>query len=306
MRRFKPVNLFGFGALTGALAIGLLAFTDNDRKAPLEVKPDGRIQYKWYPPALPEQLSFAGEAVPLERWDIRESLDRELVINSYGHSNTMYILKLKTRIFPVIEPILRKHGIPDDFKYLCAAESSLQNLTSRAGAVGYWQFMSATAKQFNLELNAEVDERYHLERSTEAACRYLRAAYDKFGNWTAAAASYNCGMGGYNSRVNFQGSSRYYDLILPEETNRYIFRILALKEILADPEKYGFYLPKTDRYQPLPVRTVTVTSSIPNLNTFARSEGTSYKILRTLNPWLRSTSLTISSGNSYDIQLPAN
>lgn len=306
MNRFSAVRVFSIGLLGGALAIGLLAFSDNDRRAPLDVKADGRLQYKWYPPAMPKSLAFAGEPVPLQRWDVRESLDRELVINSFGHSNTIYILKLQTRIFPVIEPILRRHGIPEDFKYLCAAESSLQNLISRAGAVGYWQFLSATAKQFGLELNSEVDERYHLERSTEAACRYLRAAYEKFGSWTAAAASYNCGIGGYNSRVTFQGSSNYYDLMLPDETNRYIFRILALKEILSKPEKYGFHIPKEDRYHPRSLRTITVTESIPNLNTFAQSNGTSYKILRTLNPWLRSESLTISRGNSYEILLPAD
>lgn len=300
----KTIKIFGIGIIVGIGILAVLSFTEKISDAPFQTKSDGRIQYNWYPPELPKQMSFAGEKVPLSRMEIKESLDREMIINVYGHSNTMYILKLANRVFPVIERKLKENGIPDDFKYLCAAESSLGNPISKAGAVGYWQFMTATAKQFNLEVNSEVDERYDLEKSTDAACKYLKAAYNKFGNWTAAAASYNCGMGGYNSQQTFQNSSDYYDLYLPEETNRYIFRILALKEIIGKPAKYGYFIPESDAYVPLKARPIVVSNSISNLSTFAKDNGTNYKMIRILNPWLRGRSLTISKNNSYTILLP--
>lgn len=300
----KTIKIFGTGIVTGIGILTILSFTGKLSEGPFQTKKDGRIQYNWYPPELPQNMSFAGENVPLSRRDIRESLDREMIINAFGHSNTMYILKLANRVFPVLEQKLRENDIPDDFKYLCAAESSLGNPISRAGAVGYWQFMTATAKEYNLEVNSEVDERYDLEKSTDAACKYLKAAYAKFGNWTAAAASYNCGMGGYNSQRDFQNSSDYYDLYLPEETNRYIFRILALKEIIGKPAKYGFFIPESDVYAPVKTRSIVVTQSISNLSTFANDNGTNYKMLRILNPWLRGRTLTISKNNSYTIQLP--
>lgn len=299
----KTATYFGLGLIAGISLFFILAFTSKDFN-PFQVKDDGRVQLNYFPPQLPKTMKFANEQVPLSRQEIKESLDREMIINTYGHSNTIYILKLSHRVFPVIERILKENGVPDDFKYLCAAESSLGNPISRAGAVGYWQFMDATAKQFNLEVNSEVDERYSLEKSTVAACRYLKAAYQKFGSWTAAAASYNCGMGGCNSQSTFQQSQNYFDINLPEETNRYIFRILALKEIISQPEKYGFFIPKEDRYPMLQTRPIIVEKSIPDLAVFALNNGTTYKNLRILNPWIRGRSLTISRGNSYEIQLP--
>lgn len=294
----------GLGILVGAVVVGGLAFQEDGKDAPVEVLADGRLQYKWFTTATPQKMSFAGEKVPLDNWEVKERLDREILSNYYMHGSTLYILKLKDRVFPIIEARLKYHGIPDDFKYLCVAESALRNQTSSAGAVGYWQFLKATGKQFGLEINDDVDERYHLERSTDAACAYLRAAYDKFGSWTAAAASYNCGMGGYNGQSSFQMTSNYYDLLLPEETNRYMFRILALKELIGNPETYGYIVAADDAYQPLSTRTITVSQSIPNLASYALEQGTNYKILKTLNPWLRSRSLSVTAGKNYTLTLP--
>jgi len=295
----------GLGVLLGAAFVAGLAFSKADKNDPVETMEDGRLQYKWFPTPLPRSMSFAGEKVPLDRWEIRERLDRELLMNYYMHGSTLYILKLSTRVFPVIERKLKENGLPDDFKYLCVAESSLQNPTSPAGAVGYWQFMRETGIRYGLEITSEVDERYHLEKATDAACKYLKDAYAKFGNWTAAAASYNCGMGGFSNQSSFQMSGNYYDLLLPEETNRYIFRILALKHLLGNAAQFGYIVPPADSYQPVPTRSVTLTESVANLAQYAIDQGTSYKMLKVLNPWLRDRRLTIKPGKSYVIQLPA-
>lgn len=303
MNRAAVKNL-SLGVLLGAVVFGGLAFSHDDNESPVEVLDGGRLQYKWFTTATPKSMSFAGEKVPLDNWEVKERLDRELLANYYMHGSTLYILKLKDRVFPIIEERLKANGIPEDFKYLCVAESALRNQTSPAGAVGYWQFLKATGTQFGLEINGEVDERYHLERATDAACAYLRAAYEKFGSWTAAAASYNCGMGGYNGHSTFQMTSNYYDLLLPEETNRYMFRILALKELIGNPKKYGYIVADDDAYQALATRKVIVDKSIPNLAAYAREQGTTYKMMKTLNPWLRDRSLTVSAGKQYALLLP--
>jgi hypothetical protein len=255
-------------------------------------------------PVLPESMSFAGEAVPMDRWEVKEQLDRELTYNYFQPQNVVYIIKLAERFFPQIEPVLKANNVPDDFKYLCVAESNLQNLISKVGATGFWQFMAGTAPGYNLEVSGTVDERYHVIKSTEAACRYLKQAYNKFGNWTAAAASYNCGMGGYNQRATQQGSNNYYDLVLPEETNRYIFRILTFKHLLSNAEELGYDISNSYRYTNLKTRTLAINQNIPNLVSFARSNGTTYKVLKTLNPWLRGNSLTVKAGKSYQLILP--
>lgn len=304
MNKFK--FLFS-GIVLGAGIVSLVAFNKiNVAEEKVEVKPDGRLQYKWFAPQLPPKASFAGEAVPLDRWEVRERYDRELLMNYYMHGSLMYILKLSYRQFPIIEKELKANGIPDDFKYLCVAESSLQNLSSPAGAKGYWQFMNATAPAFGLEISTDVDERYNLKLATQAACKYFIQAYKKFGSWTAAAASYNCGMGGYNSQVTFQGSDNYYDLALPEETNRYIFRILAFKNLISSANSWGYTLAPEDVYQPLRTKTITVTSAIPNLATFATENGSNYKVLKIMNPWLRERSFSPKAGKTYEIELPAN
>ena len=257
------------------------------------------------PPELPGEINFAGETVPLERWDIKERLDREVLINYYGRANIFFLLKMSNRYFPVISERLKANGVPDDFKYLCVAESNLVSTAiSPSNAVSFWQFLSGTAPGFGLKVNSEVDERYNVEKATDAACRYLKQAYAKFGSWTAAAASYNCGQAGYNNRAVQQKTKNYYDLLLPEETNRYIYRILAFKHLLENASELGFEVESDDKYQPVPFRSVKVENSISNLTQFAINNGTTYKMLRLMNPWLRANSLTVSKGSSYELKLP--
>ena len=293
------------------LAAGTLCFTgafspNSGEDGLTKVLPDGRLQYKWYAPQLPQKIDFAGEGAPISRRDVREALDRELIANYYGQTATLYALKLSTRWFPVIEPRLKAAGIPDDFKYLCIAESHLQNQTSKAGAVGFWQFMPATALQFGLELNDDVDERYNVAKSTDAACKYFLQAYNKFGNWTAAAASYNCGMGGYNNFKNTQRQESFYNILFLEETNRYVFRILALKYIIGSARTLGFIVEGGDAYKPVPVRAVTVNSSIASLADWALANGSTYKAIKQQNPWLRDKSLRVSAGKEYLIEIPTD
>lgn len=289
--------------LSLGMGIGLFySFTSGDEFN--KFQRDDRIMYKWQPFPMPKQISFAGERTPLERQEVYEYFDRELQNNYYRHGNLIYILKLSGRMFPTIEKILKEEGVPDDFKYLCVAESSLQNLTSPAGAEGYWQFLKATAIQYGLEVTDEVDERYHLEKSTRAACVYLKQGKNKAGSWTGAAAGYNCGMGGFNSRATYQGSSNYYDLLLPEETNRYVFRILAYKHLMGNAQEIGFVIPNNEFYKPYKTKKVTVTSSITDLSAFAKEHGSTYKLVKMQNPWLKDKKLTIKNGKSYLIEVP--
>ncbi|RYZ00096.1 MAG: lytic transglycosylase domain-containing protein [Chitinophagaceae bacterium] len=287
------------GLLLGIGVVGQLAF--NGR--PNERTESANIIAA---PGLPKQLSFAGEPVPLDRWDVRERLDRELMLNYYSHGNILFLIKSANKYFPVITERLKANGVPDDFKYLCIAESNLlPGATSSVGAASFWQFMSGTAPGYGLEVNKEVDLRYDLVRATDAASAYLKSAYQKFGSWTAAAASYNCGQGGYNGQATYQGTNQYYDLLLPEETNRYIFRILAFKHLLENSEQLGFRVADEEKYSMPETRKLTVTEPIPNLATFAKANGTTFKMLRQLNPWLRGRSLPVPAGKSYVILLPA-
>lgn len=260
----------------------------------------------WAAPQTPKDVKLFGETVPLNRWEVYERLDREILTNSFMHTSTFYILKLKTRYFPIIEKILKENGVPEDFKYLCVAESSLQNLRSPAGAEGLWQFMAATAKGYGLEVNSAIDERHHLEKSTEAACKYLKQAKAKFGSWTAAAASYNCGMGGYNSYASYQGTKYYYDLLLPEETNRYIFRIIALKLILENPKTYGFNINPNQTYPPFKTKKVKVDYTVNDLSQWANKQGSSYKLVRLVNPWIKGKTIPNKSGKTYYVEVPIN
>lgn len=305
--KLKPVIYFSVGVLVCASIMTGLAFRESDTEEEVvSVKKNSKLQYKWYVPDLPPKMDFAGEPVPLYRWDIKEMLEHEVLSNCYRHSSTMDILLESTRYFPVIERRLKANGVPDDFKYLCVAESSLNNARSPVGARGFWQFMDGTAPRYGLELNREVDERYHVEKATDAACKYLKEAYAKFGSWTAAAASYNCGMAGYSKYSSYQQQDNYYDVMLPEETMRYVFRILAFKYIMTNPKQVGFNIMEDEAHRPIPTRKLTVTQSIPDLAEFALNNGTNYRMLKTLNPWLRDHSLTISAGNSYIIELPVN
>jgi hypothetical protein len=252
----------------------------------------------------PSVMDFAGEKTPLELPDVKERFDRELIVNANLHGSMILIVKRANREFPIIEPILKKYGVPDDFKYLAVAESALVNATSSAGAKGVWQFMSATAKERGMEVTDEVDQRYHLIKSTEAACEYLLNAKEKMGSWTLAAASYNGGLTGVNRQITSQGVNNYYDLLLTEETYRYVFRILALKEIMQNPVLYGFTFRKDELYTGIPTRKVEVDSSILDLAAFAKQEGINYKILKIHNPWLRDKKLTVASGKKYEIEIP--
>jgi membrane-bound lytic murein transglycosylase D len=253
---------------------------------------------------LPEEIEFAGERIPLEYFDIKEALEREMLINSYWHSQTILLLKRAKRYFTDIEPILKANNIPDDFKFLALAESGLTNVQSPAGAVGFWQFIPATAKEYGLEVNTEIDERYNVEKSTNAACMFLKNSYSLFKSWTMAAASYNCGSRGLGKQVQKQYSSNYYDLLLNEETSRYLFRIVALKLILENPQKYGFNLNEADFYQPIPCKKVTITQPVKDWALFAFEQGTNYKLLKMLNPWLREGFLTNTTRKTYTLKIP--
>lgn len=303
MNRFSAVFNFAGGAAVALLLVTQFAFKS---KADQKKAARASSNIEWRAPALPQQLSFAGEAVPLDRWDVRERLDREILVNNFSRANILYLMKLSNRYFPTISERLKANGVPDDFKYLCIAESNLQSgATSRVGAVGFWQFMNYTAPGFGLETTSSVDERMEISKSTDAAAKYLKQAYNKFGNWTAAAASFNCGQGGYNGQATFQRTMNYYDLQLPEETNRYIFRILSFKHILENTEELGYKMTEEEKYHEIPYRTVTVTSTISNLADFAIQNGTTYKMLRLMNPWMRGRSLPVGGGKSYVIKLPA-
>lgn len=253
-------------------------------------------------PPLPESLTFCGEKVPLDDPMVRESLDRELTAICYQHSTTLLCLKRARRYFPVIEKILKEDTVPEDIKYLCVAESSLSNAVSPAKAVGFWQFLEATAKSYGLTINDDVDERYDLGKSTHAACKYLKKGKKSLGKWSLAAAGYNMGDGGVRKNVNNQSQDEYWNLYLNSETARYVYRILAYKLLFENPDLYGVRLNESDKYAPYDCEEITITSSIPNLYTFCQENGMTYKELKTLNPWLRSTKLTVSSGKSYTIK----
>jgi membrane-bound lytic murein transglycosylase D len=253
---------------------------------------------------LPEKLTFANEDVPLKYFDVHEGLDRELQLNTYWHSQTLLILKRANRYFPVIEPILKEKGVPDDFKFLAVAESALSQEISPAKAVGFWQILEKTGKELGLEINKEVDERYSIEKSTRAACDYLVKSYNKFGSWTIAAAAYNFGSHGIDRQIDRQNNESYYNLVLGEETGRYIYRILAFKAIYENPHKYGFELTKNDLYPPLKYNYVEVDTTITNIARFAEHFNTNYKMIKTFNPWLRENYLPNISKKKYKIQIP--
>lgn len=264
-----------------------------------------RAGYRVYAPPIPDTLTFAGERVPLDIYYVREGLDRELVSNMYYQSSTLFNIKRATRVFPVIERILHEQGIPEDFKYLCVIESGLQNVTSPAGAQGYWQFMKTTGQQYGLEVSDEVDMRNDLEASTRAACRYLKDLKARFGNWTSAAAAYNCGENGLERRLANQRQKSYYDLYLNRETQRYVYRILALKLIMQHPQNYGYCVRHCDTYPELPYEEVSLGGQNVDLVQFAADNGTSYKMLRTLNEWIVTDKLKNKAAKTYTVRIPS-
>jgi hypothetical protein len=253
---------------------------------------------------LPPNLNLAGERVPLEKADIKERMDRELLVNTYWQSNGLLLIKRVHKYFPILEPLLKKYGLPDDFKYLAVAESALIDETSSAGAAGMWHFMKGTGKEYGLEINKNVDERYNIEKSTKVAAEYLIKAKERLGSWTLAAAAYNAGNYGIAKRLETQGVTNYYDALLPDETERYVLRIIALKEVLSHPKKYGFIFDQNDLYTLPKTRTVKVDTIITNIALFAKKFDTNYKELKLHNPWLRQNKLNNKSRKMYEIKIP--
>ncbi len=295
----KTLTLFGLACLAGLF---INAFQD----APTDENYETKIinDYNVYALQVPNRMDFAGEGVPLENPDILERMDKELLVNTYWQSNGLLMFKRIKKYFPIIEPILKKHGIPDDFKYLAVIESGLTNARSPAGASGFWQIMKATGRENGLEVNSNVDERYHLEKATEVACKYLRKSKERLGSWTLAAAAYNAGNAGISRRLKKQGVTTYYDLLLGEETGRYVFRIVALKEILSNPKKYGFNFRNKDLYESIPTYKVAVDTAVSDFSQFAKKFNINYKILKLHNPWLRENVLNNKSRKEYFIDIP--
>lgn len=260
--------------------------------------------YKIFAVEIPEKLDFAGEPVPLDDYWVRESLDRELMVNTFWHSNTLLCIKRAFRYFPIIEPILAEEGVPDDLKYLAVIESSLTQTVSPSGATGFWQFIKATGLKYNLRINENIDERYHIEKSTRAACRLLKDLKRTYNSWAMAAAAYNMGPGGLSKQAGLQLEKSYYNLLLNSETARYVYRILAMKLIMQNPRQYGFYLRRADMYLPVPSYTVSVDTTISDLALFARDYNISYRTLKEYNPWLRERSLQNKTNDTFEIRFP--
>lgn len=253
---------------------------------------------------VPKEITFAGSRVPLEISDVKERLDKELQINCYLHSNTIFLIKRANRWLPQMQEILRKHNIPDDFKYLPLIESNLLNVVSPKDAAGYWQILETSGGELGLEISKDVDERYDPLKATEAACKYLQNAYRRFNDWTLVAASYNRGMTGLQKAIENQKVDSYYDLYLNDETSRYVFRILAIKEIIQNPKKYGFKIDPAHLYDEEKLRYVEVKDDVKDLISFARQHGTNYKLLKRHNPWLRDEKLKVKKGKVYRIAIP--
>ena len=263
-----------------------------------------RSDYRIYAPSIPDSLKLCGERVPLEIYYVREGLDRELVSNMYYQSNTLFCIKRAARYFPTIERILKEERVPEDMKYLCVIESGLQCVSSPAGAQGWWQFMKATGQKYGLEVNDDVDMRNHLELSTRAACRYLKELKARFGSWSAAAAAYNCGENGLERRFANQKQKSYYDLYLNRETSRYVYRILALKLIMQHPQNYGYFVRRCDTYPEIPTTEVELSGQNVDIVQFAIGNGTSYKMLRELNPWIATDTFKNKAGKTYKVLIP--
>lgn len=291
--------------VAGAAGINLLTFSTSPSDSDIDHQLRFNEYYRIFSLNLPQEMEFCGERVPLEELDVRERLDRELLVNTYWQSNSLLAHKRSNRWFPLIEKVLQREGVPNDMKYLPLVESGMTNVVSPAGAAGFWQFMKETAVAEGLEVNSEVDERYNVVRCTEAACAHLKEAYARYGSWAMAAANYNLGRGNLDLQVERQKQRNYFDLLLPEETSRYVFRILAMKAIISEPERYGFHLRPKDLYQPYATRTVELSTSVADLNAFANTNQTDYKHLKLLNPWLRDNKLTGLKGKTYAILLPA-
>jgi membrane-bound lytic murein transglycosylase D len=260
--------------------------------------------YKIISPYIPDKITVFNENVPLENFEVYERIDREILVNTYWHSSTILAIKRAARWFPVIEPILKENNIPDDFKYLAVVESNLENLVSPAEATGYWQFIKSSATKYGLEVSEQVDERYNIEKSTQAACNYLKDAYEKFGSWAMAAASYNAGVNGIDKWSGLQKAKNYWNLVLGVEPSRYVARVVGVKLVMENPGRYGYDLQPEDLYKPLRYKEVELDSSVADFADYAASLGINYKTLKLYNPWLRNTSLKNKSRKMYKIRVP--
>jgi hypothetical protein len=261
--------------------------------------------YKVFAVNIPDNLTFAGEKVPVNDFDVRERLDREFLVNTYWQSQTLLLIKRANRWLPILSKILKSNGVPEDFKYLALVESGFTHQVSPKGAAGFWQFIPSTAKAYGLRVDDDIDERYHVEKATVAACKYFKDAYKQFNNWTLVAASFNMGTNGLAKQLERQQANNYYDLLLNEETSRYVCRVIAMKEIISNPKDYGFIFRQKDLYPPIPTTTIQVDSAITNLSSFAEANQINYKILKYFNPWIRSSSLQNDSKVSFEIKLPS-
>jgi len=295
--------ILAFGILF-LLGIGYSFVEKSDDQNANDPEKSFEKNYNVFSLDLPQSMNFAGESVPINQPDIFERMDRELLVNTYWQSNGILMIKRSKKYFPIIEPILKANGVPDDFKYLAVAESGLTDVVSPAGATGFWQIMKYTGTDFGMEINSNVDERYNIEKSTQVACNYLKKAKEKFGSWSMAAASYNVGMAGLEKQMERQQETGYYNLLLNDETERYVFRILAIKEVLSKPQKYSFNINEEHLYKRIKTKTVKVDSAITDIPAFAKGYGLNYKQLKIHNPWMRDNFLLNKSGKVYQIKIP--
>ncbi len=298
--------ILGITVTVTAVIISASVSLFNNELTGTELNPDEQYPqgYRIVTPPIPDQIEFAGERVPVENFEVFERVEREFIVNTYFHSLTILAIKRANRWFPVIEPILKKNNVPDDFKYLCIAESTLENVVSPAGATGFWQIMKAAGKKYGLEINSQIDERYNVEKSTQAACEYLNDAYEKYGSWTMAAASYNMGTNGADNQIERQKTKNYYNLVLNPETSRYIARILAFKYIMQNKASYGFDIKDDELYKPLKTFEITLDSSVNDFADYSIALGLNYKTLKLYNPWLRDNYLSNPNKSVYKIKIP--
>lgn len=301
---YKRIGLISFGVII-VLSFTFYGISKNGKESNIETPTDGIIAYDnvLATPPIPQTVTFCGESIPIDIYYVREGLERELIIHCYQHSRTIQTFKRATRFFPEIEKILQEEGVPEDLKYLCVAESSLENVVSPAKAAGFWQFMAATGKSYGLEINDFVDERYHLEKSTRAACSFLKDLKAKLGTWSLAAAAYNMGETGLQRNISEQSINNYWDLYLNQETSRYVNRIISYKLMFEDPDKYGVKLKLTECYRPIPYKEIKVDTSINSLLEFAKSNNILYRELKEMNPWLRDKVLPVRE-KKYLIRVP--
>lgn len=304
MQKFVKLVAVFVGILVVWFSFSSSSKSGNDQRSILKNRAKGQSQIV-QSISLNKNYDFAGEAFPMDNFDVRERIERELYVNKYYHSSTIVTMKLSGRLFPVIEKILKEEGVPEDFKYLAVAESNLRNATSPAGAKGVWQLMPQIATHYGLTVNKEVDERFNLEKSTLAACTMLKELKKKFGSWTLAAAAYNMGSTGLNRDIDLQKTSNYFDMNLNEETGRYLFRIVAIKELYDNPEKFGYYIPTSEYYEALDdYQVVIVKGKIENIGDFAKKFNTTYRMVKVYNPWLLTHKLTNSSKKEYIVKVP--